>query len=237
MKTAARAVALITVMLPSAPAAAGEIWSDFDEDRVNICPAEGEFPADQVSEYIAYNVHELNKSADFHSDDGEAETASAASDDETAYRFTSDSQASLRAMVDSAEFFSRNILPPMQRVSRADGSTLDERNVTIAPPTGIGTKERMKIGFAGYLITAEDQNAVIIYNYLDALRALNEWVPVEELIDRKPLHSIRLRLAVDAFHSAYRELKPILFEAIESPSYTANLETQVWNACFLEAEE
>lgn len=227
-------IATLAILLPASPVAAGELWSDFDEDRVDICPAEGEFPADQVSEYVAYNVHELAKSVDFYFRDADSEFEAPGGQpyEETAYDFTLEAQRSLRNMVDSAMFFSRNMLAPMQRIERADGATLDRRIVSIVPPIGKGTKERLKIGFVGYLTTARDENAEIIYDYLDALRTLNEWVPVDELIDENSLRSHRLRFAIDEFRAAYGALKPVLFDAIEAPGYAAMLERQVWAACF-----
>lgn len=233
MRPAALAAGILVVLLSPAPVAAGELWSDFDDDRINICPAQGEFPTEQVSEYVAYNVYELAKSVDAHFEDTEAQAdgrASAPTDD-TVSDFTSDEQASLRSMVESAEFFSRNILPPMQRVVQVDGRAHDLQNVTIAPPTGKGTKERLKIGLAAYLIASGQENADLVYDYLDALRGLNDWLATEELIDREPLRSIRLRLALDAFREAYRNLRPALFEAIEAPDYSARLETQIRQAC------
>jgi alkyl hydroperoxide reductase subunit AhpC len=234
MKRFALAIAPLAILLSAAPIAAGELWSDFDEDRVDICPDEGEFPADKISEYVAYNVYELAKSVDFHFEDTDAVAASSKAYEETAYDFSADDQTSLRSMIDSAMFFSRNILAPVRRVVTVDGNMRDRGAVAIAPPTGKGTKERLKIGFVSYLSSVQEDNAAIVYDYLDALRTLNEWVPVDELIDEKPLRSQRLRFELDEFRAAYGALRPVLIEAIEAPGYTAMLERQVRTACFAE---
>lgn len=224
------AAVLVTSMNPS-PVLGGELWSAFDEDRVDLCPSDGEFPAEQASEYIAYNVHELGKIVEMLARDEERYDQNR---DRWGYPiplFDSARQTMLRSVIDSAKFFSLNILAPVERVERADGIATDVRSVRVPPPTGVGSKERLRIGFARMLASAEDENGAILFDYNDALREMGEWTPTPGNIDGKSFHSYSLLLARDGLAVAHRALHSVMLEAIEQPSFAPNLERFVWATC------
>ncbi|MBY4636009.1 hypothetical protein K5P26_02500 [Sphingopyxis sp. XHP0097] len=237
MKATMFVTVILSITMGPSQAAAGELWSAFDEDRVDLCPAEGEFPADQASEYIAYNVHELGKALETLAEDRERHDQNSDRWGQPVPLFDRERQTMLRSVIDSAQFFSLNILAPVERVERADGVATDVRSIRVPPPTGTGSKERLRIGFARMLASAEDENGAILFDYNDALREMDAWTPVHDNIDGKSFHSYPLLLARDRLAAAHRALHSVMLEAIEQPSFAPNLERFVWAACHDDIEK